>query len=496
MVFIHIFYTGCLSQVSYYVESDGVAAIIDPIRDPKPYVEFTKSRNSVLKYIIETHFHADFVSGHRDLARLMGAEIILGPNAKPSFPCRVVEDGEVLHIGKDVTLTAIHTPGHTMESTVFYLKTDGGTTPYSIFTGDTLFIGDVGRPDLAQTGSKTKYDLARMLFKTLRTKIMTLPPHILVYPGHRAGSACGKNISTETFSTLENQLKTNYYLQHNMTEAEFVESLTTGLPVAPDYFPKVVAQNKGAHDTNTGGKSHDEIVHIANTTPISPFQLRDMILLNRPSILVLDTRDAPDFIHDGSIPGSVFAGINGNFATNLANAFPDITRKVVIVAISKDRITEIADRLTRVGYNDIIGHLDGGFDGWKNAGLPLCRYYERITPKELASQLDSQEHNNLFLIDARKPGELTTGYCIHAKNIPLGSHSFPLINKDQDVIIFCQGGYRSLIFMTALRDNGHRGKLIDVAGGFMAMKEEGGMSKHLKGVKITCATAPCSLSKL
>lgn len=476
MVRIEQIYTPCLAHAAYYVESNGVAAIIDPLRDPKPYIALAKKHGAKIHYVIETHFHADFVTGQLDLQALTGAEILYGPTASPSFKARILADGEIISLG-GAQLKTLHTPGHTMESTSFLLQDANGQNPQALFSGDTLFLGDVGRPDLAQkAASMTQEQLAALLFRSLREKIMVLPGHITVYPGHGAGSACGKNLSSDRSSTLQKQFDTNYALRKDMTEAEFVKEVTDGLQPPPGYFPESVAQNKGG-----AKKSYASIIEKARANHLSPQEVRDVLVADR-SVLVVDTREGSEYVQ-GSIPGSIFAGIDGKFGPYFAEAFPEVKRRVIYVTGESKRGAEIVDRLTRVGYNNVIGHLEGGMKAWKAAGLPV-QVSQRISPKDFAALITQHQaakgEDALYIIDARKPGEIVAnGGLPQAVNLPLGLPSFKKVDKDRDVYVYCAGAYRSLIYATALKELGHRARIVDIAGGFGAMEADPAMRRHL-----------------
>ena len=349
-------YTGCLAQGAYYIASKGEAVVIDPLREVGPYLDRAEKDGVTIKYILETHFHADFVSGHLDLAKKTGATIIYGPNANPKFDCKIAEDGEVLKVG-DVEIHVLHTPGHTMESTTYLLKDESGKD-HAIFSGDTLFLGDVGRPDLAQkAATMTQELLAATLYNSLRTKIMVLADDVIVYPGHGAGSSCGKNMSKETVGTIGEQKATNYALRADMTEEEFIKEVTDGLQKPPAYFPENVRLNK------VGYESLDTVMDRA-MTPMSVEAFE--AAANETDALILDTRHQSEFIH-GFIPQSIFIGIKGSFAMWVGAMIPDINQKLLVVA-DPGMEEEVLTRLSRVGYDQTIGYLEGGFDAWKNAG--------------------------------------------------------------------------------------------------------------------------------
>ncbi|MGY0426795.1 MAG: MBL fold metallo-hydrolase, partial [Polaribacter sp.] len=348
-------YTGCLAQGAYYIESQGEVAIVDPLREVQGYLDRAEKNNAHIKYIFETHFHADFVSGHVTLAQKTGAKIVFGPTAKTTFDAVIAEDNQVFKVG-NITITVLHTPGHTLESTTYLLKDENGKE-HAIFSGDTLFLGDVGRPDLSQKGTLTKEDLAGFLFDSLQTKIVPLADDVIVYPAHGAGSACGKNLSTETVGTIGNQKKTNYALRANITKEEFIKEVTDGLLPPPAYFPLNVQLNR------EGYKNVDDLIE-NNAKPLSPAELETIV--NKTDALVLDVRHQSEFIK-GSIPQSIFIGLDGAFAPWVGALIKDIHQPIVLVTpIGKEKETII--RLSRVGFDTVLGYLEGSFDAWKRAG--------------------------------------------------------------------------------------------------------------------------------
>ena len=449
-------YTGCLAQGAYYIESNGEVAVIDPLREIQPYLDRAAKDNAQIKYVFETHFHADFVSGHLDLAKASGASIVFGPNANPGFEALITVDGQELKLG-DITITVLHTPGHTMESSC-YLLTDKEGTKKAVFTGDTLFIGDVGRPDLAQKSDVTQEDLAGYLFDSLRSKLMTLPDDIIVYPAHGAGSACGKNMSKETFDTLAHQKATNYALRSDMTKEEFIKEVTDGLMPPPGYFPLNVKMNK------MGYASITDVIK-RGTTALSPAAFE--AAANETDALILDTRSAQDFAKS-FIPNSIFIGIDGGFAPWVGSLISDIEQKILIVA-DAGREQEVITRLARVGYDHAIGYLEGGIDAWKSAGKELDNITS-VTVEETAAKM---EEGNI-VIDVRKPGEYNSDHIVDVENIPLDfiNENMASVPKDKPVYIHCAGGYRSMIFVSILRARGYQ-NLIDVQGGFGAIKKSG-----------------------
>ena len=443
-------YTKCLSQGSYYIISDNEVAIIDPLRETNQYIEKAKKDNAKIKYVFETHFHADFVSGHVDLANKTNSTIIYGPNAETEYKIYNAKDNEEFKLGK-ITIKALHTPGHTLESTT-YLVIDENGNNHSIFTGDTLFIGDVGRPDLAVSKNLTEIDLAGMLYDSLRNKIMNLEGHVLVYPAHGAGSACGKNLSKETFSTLENQKKTNYALRENITKEMFVKELLEGMPPPPQYFQKNALLNK------SGYKPLDKVITQSNKSiDIGQF----CKLANSSEYLVLDVRHQKDFIN-GHIPNSLFIGLNGTFAPWVGTLIENIDQKILLIS-EKGKEIEAITRLSRVGYDNCIGYLEGGFKSWKD------KYgEEKVESISSQSFVDNLKLNSIKIIDVRRESEYTNKHIEGANNIPLSllSNELKNISDTQDnYYIHCAGGYRSVIAISILKAKGIH-NVIDVAGGF------------------------------
>ena len=451
-------YTGCLSQGAYYIESQGEAAIIDPLREVKPYLEKAKKNNATIKYIFETHFHADFVSGHVTLAKETGATIVYGPEAKTGFDSLIAKDQQEFKIG-EITLTVLHTPGHTMESTTYLLR-DASQKDIAIFSGDTLFLGDVGRPDLAQKAADmTQEDLAGILYESLRKKIMPLADDVLVYPAHGAGSACGKNLSKETVGTLGEQKKTNYALRADMTKEEFIKEVTDGLLPPPQYFPLNVKMNKeGYEDIDTVLKS--------GTTPLDPEAFEK--LANQSGAVILDVRHQDAFA-EGHIPQSIFIGIDGGFAPWVGALIGDVEQPILLVA-PEGREEETVTRLARVGFDNALGYLNGSFEAWKKAGKATDSV-EGIDTTKLKTL---SEKENLTVFDVRKPGEYLSEHLPDAKNTPLDfinehMNEFP---TGTPFYMHCAGGYRSMIAASILKSRGIH-NLIDVRGGFGAIKESG-----------------------
>ena len=453
-------YTGCLAQGAYYIESEGEAVVIDPLREVKPYVEKAERNNAKIKYVFETHFHADFVSGHIDLAKQTGAKIVYGPNAKPDFDFHGAQDGEELKVGK-LTFKVLHTPGHTMESTCYLLKDEQGKD-VAIFTGDTLFIGDVGRPDLAQkvASDLTQDKLAGYLFDSLRNKIMPLADEIIVYPAHGAGSACGKNMSKETSDTLGHQKATNYALRANMTKEEFVKEVTTGLIAPPQYFPLNVMMNIHGYD------SIEEVLK-RGTQALSPEAFETAA--NETGALILDTRDAETF-SKGFVPNSINIGIDGSFAPWVGAMIPDVKQEILLVT-DEGREEEVVTRLARVGYDYSLGYLKGGFNAWKAAGKETDAI-ERVSADELA-ELQKQD-TAIHILDVRKNSEYQSEHLADVENAPLDfiNDSMLKVDKNKTCYVHCAGGYRSMIFASILRARGYD-NLIDVRGGFKALKDSG-----------------------
>jgi glyoxylase-like metal-dependent hydrolase (beta-lactamase superfamily II)/rhodanese-related sulfurtransferase len=448
-------YTGCLAQGAYYITSNGEAVIIDPLREIEPYIERAKKDNVQIKYIFETHFHADFVSGHVDLAKATGATIVYGPNAKTTYDAHIATDGELLKVG-DVTFKVLHTPGHTMESTCFLLIDENGKDN-AIFSGDTLFIGDVGRPDLAQkAASMTQEQLAATLYHSLRDKVMTLADDVTVYPAHGAGSSCGKNMSKETVSTIGEQKAANYALRADMTEAEFVKEVTDGLLPPPGYFGMNVMMNKTGYDNITEVMKRG----LQALTP-EAFEAA----ANETGAVVLDTRSAQTF-SEGFIPNSINIGLDGQFAPWVGAMLPDVKQELLIVT-DKDQEEETIKRLARVGYDHVIGFLKGGFESWANAGKEIDKV-TRISADDFAERFKKEP----IVIDVRKPGEFAAEHVDGAKSIPLDfiNEDMAQFPKEEPFIIHCAGGYRSMIAASILKSRGYD-NFLEVIGGFGAISK-------------------------
>ena len=448
-------YTGCLAQGAYYIASNGEAVIIDPLREVGPYMDRAEKDGVKIKYILETHFHADFVSGHLDLAAKTGATIVYGPTANTKFDCHVATDGEVLTVG-DVEIHVLHTPGHTMESTTYLLKDESGKD-HAIFSGDTLFLGDVGRPDLAQkAATMTQEELAGILYDSLRNKIMTLADEVIVYPGHGAGSSCGKNMSKETVGTIGDQKATNYALRANMTKEEFVAEVTDGLSAPPAYFPENVRMNK------MGYESLDKVME-KGLRALSPDAFE--AAANETEALVIDTRHQNTFIK-GFVPQSIFIGIDGSFAMWVGALILDIKQPILIIA-EPGREEEVVTRLSRVGYDNSIGFLEGGFDAWKAAGKDVDTL-DQVTAEELKGI------EGATIVDVRKQGEYLSEHVVDAVNVELDYFNDQMASVPQEgtFYVHCAGGYRSVIAASILKARGYH-NMVDVAGGFKAIKEAG-----------------------
>jgi len=453
-------YTGCLAHAAYYLESNGEAAIFDPLREVDPYIQRAIKGNAEIKYVFETHFHADFVSGHLDLAKKTGAKIVYGPTAKPGYDAITAEDNQIFKVG-DYSVKVIHTPGHTMESTTYLLIDENGKE-HGIISGDTLFIGDVGRPDLAQhvIADLTEEKLAGYLYESLRNKIMPLSDDLIVYPNHGAGSACGKNMSKETTDTLGHQKQVNYALNPDLTKEQFIKEILTGLTTPPGYFPQNVLMNI------KGYESFDDVMK-RGIQALSPRAFE--AAANETEALVLDTRDAQPF-SEGFVPNSINIGIDGNFAPWAGALIPDVKQQILLVT-DKGREEEVITRLARVGFDHCIGYLEGGFEAWQKAGMEVDQI-ERVTPEQLAEIRKANPGVPVF--DVRKKSEFDSEHVLDVENTPLDTvnDSMLRIPKDKTAYVHCAGGYRSMIFASILRARGYD-NLVDVAGGFKALKESG-----------------------
>ncbi len=447
-------YTGCLAQGAYYIESEGEVAIIDPLREIQPYIDKAASENANIKYVFETHFHADFVSGHIDLAKKTGATIVYGPGAETTYEIHSAKDNEEFKIG-NITIKALHTPGHTLESTTYLLIDEKGKN-HAIFSGDTLFLGDVGRPDLAIKSDLTKEDLAGMLYDSLRNKIMTLADDVIVYPAHGAGSACGKNLSKETVGTIGDQKKTNYALRADMTKQEFVKEVLDGMPPPPQYFAKNAMLNK------TGYDAFEEVLKTGNVA-LNPEDFEAMA--NHEEALVLDVRPQSDYIK-GHIPNSIFIGLNGQFAPWVGALIKDLKQPILLV-VPEGKSEEAVTRLSRVGYDNTLGYLEGGIEAWKAAGKDV-ETLESISAEEFANRVKTQ---NVNILDVRKDGEYQSSHIEDAQHFALDyiNQNMNQVDKNKTYHIHCAGGYRSVIAASILKARGYK-NLVDVAGGFGAIK--------------------------
>lgn len=449
-------YTGCIAHAAYYLENNGEAAIFDPLREVQPYMDKAKKDNAKIKYVFETHFHADFVSGHLDLMKNAGAEIVFGPTAKPAYKATIAEDGQIFKVG-NYSVKVIHTPGHTMESTTYLLIDENGKE-HGIISGDTLFIGDVGRPDLAQhvIADLTEEKLAGHLYDSLRNKIMPLSDDLIVYPNHGAGSACGKNMSKETTDTLGNQKKVNYALNPKLTKEQFIKEILTGLVPPPGYFPQNVLMNI---------KGYESIDNVMQKGSRALSVVEFEAAANETQALIIDTRKPQDF-NKGFIPNSVNIGIDGSFATWVGTLIPSVKQEILIVA-DEGREAEVITRLARVGYDNALGYLKGGFDAWTAANKDIDQIHS-VSAEELA-EISKKEPINI--IDARKASEYSSEHVVDAMNAPLDfiNDSMTKIDKDKKYYVHCASGYRSMVFISILKARGYN-NLIDVTGGFNALK--------------------------
>ena len=463
-------YTGCLAQGAYYIESKGEAAIIDPLREVQPYMDRAKNDNASIKYIFETHFHADFVSGHITLSKKTGAPIIFGPNANPTFDAIIASDGQEFKLG-EITIVVLHTPGHTMESTTYLLRDKKGKD-HAIFSGDTLFLGDVGRPDLAQkSADMTQEDLAGILYDSLREKILPLADDVIVYPAHGAGSACGKNLSKETVGTIGGQKQTNYALREDMTKEEFIKEVTDGLLPPPQYFPLNVKLNR------EGYEDIDTIVK-RGTHALNPTEFE--VAVNETGAVVLDVRHQNEFVK-GHIPRSIFIGLDGGFAPWVGALIGDVEQPILLVT-PEGREEEAITRLSRVGFDNTLGYLKGGFSAWKEAGKEIDSL-SSISAGEFKQRLEAQE---IPVFDVRKPGEYESSHIGHASLTPLDFLNDHLaeLPEEETFYLHCAGGYRSVIAASILKSRGIH-NLVDVAGGFKAIREA--------GIDVTDETCPTKL---
>ncbi|RYY93926.1 MAG: MBL fold metallo-hydrolase [Chitinophagaceae bacterium] len=456
-MYIQQLYTGCLSEAAYYIESKGEAAIVDPLRDIDAYLQLASERGARIKYIFETHFHADFVSGHIDLAGATGATIVYGPDTETRLPVHIAKDGEQFQLG-DLSITALHTPGHTLESTCYLLR-DADGKEHCIFTGDTLFVGDVGRPDLAQKGSDlTMEDLAGMLYDSLHKHILTRPDHVIVYPAHGPGSACGKSLGPETFSTIGAQKESNYALQPQ-SRIQFVQAVTEGLAAPPQYFPINARINK------EGYESLDAVL----AKGLRPLGVAGVKAAQESDVIVLDTRPAAVFTA-GFIPGSVFVGLEGRFAEWAGSLLPYDVPMILVAPEGKER--ESLVRLARVGFQNMIGYVSGGFEAWRDAGEAIDMIID-VEADELAMDLPFDER--LVVVDVRKPAEFAEGHVKEAVNVPLNEMTdlayVAQFEEEQNLYVHCQGGYRSVIAASLMKRQGLH-NLRNVLGGWNAIRKE------------------------
>ena len=455
-MFIKQFYTGCLSEAAYFIEDGGEVAIIDPLRDIDAYLQLAKEKNATIKYIFETHFHADFISGHIDLAKATGAPIIYGPGTEAGFDVTIAKDGQVFTLGK-LAIEVLHTPGHTLESSCYLLKDENGK-PHAVFTGDTLFVGDVGRPDLAQKNMKnTMEEMAAMLYDSLQKKIIPLPGDVIVYPAHGPGSACGKNLGPETSSTIAVEKETNYALKAKGKE-EFVTAVTAGLALPPKYFPINAQINKQGYETMNAILEHR----------LKPLSAKEFKELMNDDAVILDTRPAAEF-SSGFVPGSVFIGLEGRFA-EWAGSLLSFTQPILLVT-SPDMEQETIIRLARVGIDKVKGYLDGGIEAWKNDGNDIDLVID-VEPDELL--MDMKFDENLVILDVRREAEFADGHLKNAINIPLNELTDPakmaLMEETQNIYIHCAGGYRSMIATSLIKRQGIH-NLRNVTGGWSQIKE-------------------------
>ena len=456
-MYIQQLYTGCLSEAAYYIESNGEAAVIDPLRDIDEYLELANERKAKIKYIFETHFHADFVSGHIDLSNATGAPIVYGPGTNTKFPVHVAKDGEVFLIG-DLTIQVLHTPGHTLESTCYLLKDENGKDN-AVFTGDTLFVGDVGRPDLAQKGADiTMNDLAGMMYESIHTKLFPLANDVIVYPAHGPGSSCGKNLGPNTHSTIGEEKQSNYAMKA-ATKEEFIQQVTAGIDAPPLYFPINAKINKEGYD------SLDDVL-LQGMTPLSVAAFKKAIT---DEVVILDTRHA-DIFTQGFVPGSIFIGLEGRFAEWVGSLISFDVPILLVTEIGKEKETIV--RMARVGFDKVKGYLDGGYEAWKNAGEPIDMIID-VEADEL--MMDIPHDENLVVIDVRRTTEFADGHLAEATNIPLNDMIDPAsmanIEETQNLYVHCAGGYRSVIASSLLKRQGFH-NLRNIVGGWAKIKEQ------------------------
>lgn len=481
-MYIEQIYTKCLSEATYYIESNGFAAVIDPLREVQPYLDLAKRRGAEIIYVFETHFHADFVSGHVDLSNKTEAIIVYGPTTlKTGYPSVIAKDGQVFQLG-DVRIQLLHTPGHTMESSCYLLKDESGK-PTALFTGDTLFIGDVGRPDLAQKviAELTPQKLAGHLFDSLRNKIMPLPDDLIVYPGHGAGSACGKNMSKETSDTLGHQKQVNYALNPALPKVEFINQVLSGLTPPPAYFPQDVLLNL------KGYGSIDQIFQ-RSLKPLSAEAFK--IEAERNKAVIIDTRDAQTFAQ-GFIPGSINIGLEGNFASWVGTLTKNTNTPILFVA-EPGKETEVVTRLARIGFDKILGYLENGFAAWAHSAQDT----DRIASINADAFAEILTNNGGEIIDARTQAEFKSGHLKGALNLPLDyvDENTTTLNKDKTIYVYCAAGYRSMAFISTLRTYGYE-HLVDIKGGFSAIKSSGLFEELLRGQLPNSEATFCDITK-
>jgi glyoxylase-like metal-dependent hydrolase (beta-lactamase superfamily II)/rhodanese-related sulfurtransferase len=453
-------FTGCLAEMAYYIESNGEAAIVDPLRETDPYIKMAEADGAKIKYIFLTHFHADFVSGQLDLAKKTGAKIVFGPNATAEYDIYVGKDGEEFPLG-DIKIKLLHTPGHTMESSSYLIIDEKGNTPY-ILTGDALFIGDVGRPDLAVKSDLTQADLAGHLYDSLRNKIMPLPDDIIVYPNHGAGSACGKNMSSETFDTLGNQKRTNYALRADMTKEEFIEEVTTGLKTPPQYFPLNAKLNKTGAE-----KTYDEILE-KGTTPIGAEEF--FKLSERKDVMVIDTRSKASYTNTGTIPGAWWIGLDGSFAPWVGALIVDVNQKVIFIVDDEAKAHEAVTRFSRIGFDNTLGYLaGGGVSDWVAHGFPLDKIGS-VSAAGFEKKFSQGEVEKA--LDVRRESEYLSEHIIGIENFPLDNikENLDKLDPKKEYYVHCASGYRSLIAASIMKAHGIE-NVVDVRGGFKDLKE-------------------------
>ena len=456
-MYIKQLYTVCLSEAAYYIESNGEAAVIDPLRDIDAYLEIANERKARIKYIFETHFHADFVSGHLDLGKATGAPIVYGPNTTTKFPVHVAKDGEQFKVG-DLTIEVLHTPGHTLESTCYLLKDASGKN-HCVFTGDTLFVGDVGRPDLAQKGAEiTMNDLAGMMYDSIHSKLFPLADEVIVYPAHGPGSSCGKNLGPNTHSTIGEEKQSNYAMKA-ATKEEFIKEVTDGIAAPPSYFPINAKINKEGYDS-----LDDVLVQGLKALPVEEFKK-----LMADDVIILDTRRA-DVFTQGFVPGSISIGLEGRFAEWAGSLLPFHEPMLLVTEPGKEKETIV--RMARVGFDKVKGYLDGGYDAWKNAGEPIDMIVD-VEADEL--MMDIPHDNKLVVVDVRRPTEFADGHLKDALNLPLNDMTDPALmanlEEDQNLYVHCAGGYRSVIAASLLKRQGIH-NLRNIVGGWGKIKEQ------------------------